>query len=194
MDFRSSARAIVFLTGAIITSTGTTVTESDFQTFEAVGALVVVLDVDGRIVHWNHCCSDLTGYSLEEVRGRRLWDFALLPEEIEPVRAAFAALWTSKRPSTYTNYWVTKTGERRWIAFSHTLTTHPDGRVQYVVKTGIDQTESKQADRCAPCLRSHSRRSRRRDHATSTRMPGGPPTTFARRTSTWSARRSGRKN
>jgi hypothetical protein len=37
------------------------VTESDFQTFEAVGALVVVLDVDARIVYWNHCCSDLTG-------------------------------------------------------------------------------------------------------------------------------------
>ena len=28
-------------------------TESDFQTFETVGALVVVLDVDGRIVYWN---------------------------------------------------------------------------------------------------------------------------------------------
>ena len=51
------------------------VTESDFQTFEAVGALVVVLDVDDRIVYWNQACSDLTGYSLEEVRGRRLWDF-----------------------------------------------------------------------------------------------------------------------
>jgi PAS domain S-box-containing protein len=121
------------------------VTESDFQALEAVGALVVVLDVDGRIVHWNHCCSDLTGYSVEEIRGRVLWDFALVPEEIEPVRAAFAALWTSKHPSTYANYWLTKTGERRWITFSHSLTTHPDGRVQYLVKTGIDQTASKQA-------------------------------------------------
>ena len=120
-------------------------TESDFQIFEAVGALVVVLDADGRIVHWNHCCSDLTGYSLEEVRGRKLWDFVLVPEEVEPVRAAFATLLTSERPSRYANYWVTKTGERRWIAWSHTLTTHPDGRVQYIIKTGIDRTESKQA-------------------------------------------------
>jgi PAS domain S-box-containing protein len=122
------------------------VTESDFRAYETVGALVVVLDVDGRIVHWNHCCSELTGYSLEEVRGRRLWDFALVAEEIQQVRAAFAALWTSKHPSTYANYWVTKTGERRWIAFSHSLTTDPDGRGQYLVKTGIDQTASKQAE------------------------------------------------
>jgi PAS domain S-box-containing protein len=120
-------------------------TESDFAAFEAVGALVVVLDVDGRIVHWNHWCSDLTGYSLEEVRGRKLWDFALLPEEIAPVTAEFTTLQRSDRPSSYANYWVTKTGDRRWIAFSHTLTRHPDGRVQYVIKTGIDRTESKQA-------------------------------------------------
>jgi len=119
------------------------VTESDFQAFEAVGALVVVLDVDARIVYWNHCCSDLTGYSLADVRGRRLWDFALIPEEIEAVMATFAALFTSRCPITSSNYWVTKTGERRWIAFSHTLTTDPDGRVQYVVKTGIDRSESK---------------------------------------------------
>src|SRR5579863_10019689 len=122
-----------------------TMTESDFGAFEAVGALVVVLDVEGRIVHWNHWCSDLTGYALEEVRGRKLWDFALLPEEIAPVTAEFTTLQRSDRPSSYANYWVTKTGERRWIAFSHTLTRHPDGRVQYVIKTGIDRTESKQA-------------------------------------------------
>ncbi len=120
-------------------------TESEFQAFEAVGALVVVLDVDGRIVFWNHCCSDLTGYSLEEVRGRTLWDFSLIPEETEAVMATFEAILTSTCPITFSNYWVTKTGERRWIAFSHTLTTHPDGRVQYLVKTGIDCSESKQA-------------------------------------------------
>jgi PAS domain S-box-containing protein len=120
-------------------------TGSDFGAFEAVGALVVVLDVEGRIVHWNHWCSDLTGYSLEEVRGRKLWDFALLPEEIAPVTAEFTTLQRSDRPSSYANYWVTKTGERRWIAFSHTLSRHPDGRVQYIIKTGLDRTESKQA-------------------------------------------------
>jgi PAS domain S-box-containing protein len=120
-------------------------TESDFHTFEAIGALVVVLEPDGRIVYWNHHCSELTGYSLEEVRGRSLWNVLLVPEEVAPVRAAFATLLTSERPSTCANQWVAKTGQRRWIAWSNTLTTHPDGGVQYVVKTGIDRTESAQA-------------------------------------------------
>ena len=105
-------------------------TESDFQAFEAVGALVVVLEPDGRIVHWNRRCSDLTGYSLEEIRGRRLWDFALVPEDIEPIKAIFATLQPDAQPSPYANYWVTKTGERRWIAWSHTTTKASDGGVQ----------------------------------------------------------------
>jgi PAS domain S-box-containing protein len=120
-------------------------TEPDFESFEVVGALIVVLEPDGRIAYWNRRCSELTGYSLGEVRGRRLWDFLLVPEEIEPVRAAFAALLTSESPSPCANYWVAKSGERRWIAWSPTLTTHPDGRVRYVIETGIDRTESKQA-------------------------------------------------
>jgi len=122
------------------------VTESDFQTFEVVGALVVVLDVDDRIVYWNRSCSELTGYSLEDVRGRTLWDFVLAPEEVQAVKAVFATLQTAPLPSVFANYWVTKTGERRWIAWSHTLTRNPDGRVQYIVKTGIDRSERKQAE------------------------------------------------
>ena len=121
-------------------------TESDFQAFEAVGALVVVLDVDGRIVYWNHCCSELTGYSLEEVRGRMLWDFVLLPEEVESVRAIFVTLRKAALPSAYANYWVTKTGAQRWIAWMNTLTKHPDGQIQYIIKTGVDWTERKQAE------------------------------------------------
>jgi PAS domain S-box-containing protein len=124
---------------------GEAMTEPEFHIFEAIGALVVVLAPDGRIVYWNHPCSDLTGYPLEEVRGRKIWDFLLLPEEVERVRAAFATLLTSEHASPFANHWVAKTGERRWIAWSHTLATRPDGGVQYVIKTGIDRTESKRA-------------------------------------------------
>lgn len=125
-------------------------TESDFPTLEAVGALVVVIDVDGRIVYWNGSCSDLTGYSLDEVRGRRLWDFLLVPEEVERMKAVFAEVGAVDHTHLFANYWVTKSGDRRWIAGSHSRAAGPDGRVQYFIKTGIDRTESKHsADRLA---------------------------------------------
>lgn len=120
--------------------------ESDFQTFEAVGALVVVLDADDRIIYWNQACSNLTGYALDEVRGRRFWDFLLIPEEVEPVRLAVRELRVTERPRTFANYWVTRTGARRWIAWSHTVTKGADESSRYFVKTGIDRTESKQAE------------------------------------------------
>ena len=48
--------------------------------------LVVVLDREGRIVQFNRVCQQLTGYSFEEVKGRRPWDFLLLPDETPAVK------------------------------------------------------------------------------------------------------------
>jgi PAS domain S-box-containing protein len=121
------------------------VTEPELRLFESITALVVVFDVDGRIVYWNHRCSDLTGYALEEVRGRKLWDFALLPDEVDSAQKAFATAVVSGEPSSHTNHWVTRTGERRWVDASRTVTRHADGRIQYVVETAIDASDRKRA-------------------------------------------------
>ena len=119
--------------------------ESDFEIFETVAALVVVFDRDGRIAYWNQRCSELTGYSLEEARGRNLWDFVLVSEEVEAVKAIFATPLGFEHPSSYANYWLTRAGERRWIAWSLISTRAPDGRFRYRIETGIDRTESKEA-------------------------------------------------
>ena len=37
---------------------------------DTVGALVVVLDQEGRIVRFNRACELTTGYSIEEVQGK----------------------------------------------------------------------------------------------------------------------------
>lgn len=120
--------------------------ESDFRIFETVGALVVVLDEDDRIVFWNQPCSDLTGYSLAEVDGRQFWEFLLPPEEIEAVKAALGTKRTGPRPIRVASHWITKAGDRRWIAWSHTMATGPYGYPRYFIKTGMDETERKQAE------------------------------------------------
>jgi PAS domain S-box-containing protein len=120
--------------------------ESNFQAFEAIGALVVVLDTDDRIVYWNQACADLTGYSLDEVRGRHVWELLFVPGEIEPARAVLARQWTGERPGHFANHWLTKTGERRWIAWSNTVTKGAEGRPLYLIMTGIDRTESERAE------------------------------------------------
>ena len=48
-----------------------------------VGALVVVLDPEGRIVRFNRACEQVSGYSFAEVNGKYFWDLCLVPEEAE---------------------------------------------------------------------------------------------------------------
>jgi PAS domain S-box-containing protein len=110
-------------------------------------ALVVVLDRQGRIVRFNRACQQTTGYSLDEVRDRYLWNLFLIPEEVEPVKATFAKLQAGQFPNEFENYWLTKDGSRRLIAWSNTALLDNQGSVEYVIGTGIDITERKQAEK-----------------------------------------------
>ncbi len=48
---------------------------------DTVGALVVVLDNEGRILRFNPACELTTGYSMEEVQGKCVWDLFLSSQE-----------------------------------------------------------------------------------------------------------------
>jgi PAS domain S-box-containing protein len=122
--------------------------ERDFVSavLDIAGALVVVLDRDGRIVRFNRACERTTGYTFDEVQGKLLWNLFLIPEEVEPVKAVFGALRAGQFPNEYENHWLTKDGGRRPIAWSNTALLGADGRVEYVVGTGIDVTERKLAE------------------------------------------------
>ncbi|MGC9348691.1 MAG: PAS domain S-box protein [Anaerolineae bacterium] len=113
---------------------------------DTVGALVVVLDRQGRIIRFNRACERTTGYLAEEVNGRHVWDLFLTPEEIAPVRAVFKQLRDGEFPKEYENFWLTREGDRRLIVWSNTSLLDAEGEVAYVVGTGIDVTERLQAE------------------------------------------------
>jgi len=113
---------------------------------DTASALVIVLDSQGQIVRFNQACEQTTGYSFDEVRGRYFWNLLLLPEEVEPVKAVFEHLQAGQDSKEYENYWVTKDGSRRLIAWSNTTLQDYEGCVEYIVGTGIDITERKQTE------------------------------------------------
>jgi PAS domain S-box-containing protein len=121
--------------------------ERDFisAVLSTAGALVVVLDREGRIVRFNEACERATGYSFEEMRGRRFWEELLIPEEIESVREVFAGLRAGQFPNTHENYWVAKDGSRRMIMWSNTCIVDDHGSVEHVIGTGIDITDLKKS-------------------------------------------------
>ena len=122
--------------------------ERDFTTavLKTVGALVIVLNVEGQIVSFNRACEELTGYKPAEVEGKHLWDFLLTKEEIKPVKNVFGKLRAGFFPSQYANYWVTKRGAKRLIEWSNTAIVGSEGNVEYVIETGIDITDKRKAE------------------------------------------------
>jgi PAS domain S-box-containing protein len=107
-------------------------------------ALVVILDVKGRIIGFNQACERVSGYAFAEVKNHLIWDLLILPEETAAVQAVFQQLLAQQSPNQHQNHWLTKTGQQRLIAWSNTVLTTAD-TVQLVVGTGIDITEQQQS-------------------------------------------------
>ncbi len=113
---------------------------------DTAGALVLVLDIEGRIVGFNRTCESVSGYSFKEVQGKAFCDLVLVPEEKERVRAVFKDLCSGKYPNNTENFWLTKKGDRRLIAWKNTVLLNDVRSVEYIVATGLDITEQRQAE------------------------------------------------
>ena len=112
---------------------------------ETVGALVVVLDREGRIVRFNEACRLATGYSTDQVLGQPVFDLLIPDEQAAAVRAVFQDLVAGVFPNAHENEWVTKSGARRLIAWRNTAIVDAEGSVEYVVGTGLEVTEHRRA-------------------------------------------------
>src|SRR5579863_97768 len=114
---------------------------------DTVGALVSVLDPEGRIVRFNRACELTTGYALEEVRGKPIWDFFLHAEEIDHARSILSQLSADLLPQDFQSHWVTRHNEHRLIAWSCSMLPASDGTPSYFIAAGIDITEREQLER-----------------------------------------------
>lgn len=108
-------------------------------------AHIVVLDAKGRIVRFNRACEETTGYRLDEVKDEVFWERFLLPEERDPLSAAFASPRAGQFPYQFESYLLTRDGHRRLISWNNTAMFDREGNVEYIVCTGIDITEQRRA-------------------------------------------------
>ncbi len=126
--------------------------ERDFsqEIIQTADALIVGLDLEGRITLFNRKCVEVTGYTEGEAISRHIWDF-LLPERFfEPVGEAFRGLRNGVEqgewPTYYENPWLTKSGEERWIAWHNTALRDTEGQIINIIGIGIDITKRKRAE------------------------------------------------
>ena len=113
---------------------------------EIAGALVVVLDPQGQIVRFNRACEQMTDYSFSEVKGRYLWELFPNSDLAGQAKTTFESLQSGNFPQQYEGSWVSKDQQLRRIAWSDTALLDNEGEIEYIIKTGIDITQRKQAE------------------------------------------------
>jgi PAS domain S-box-containing protein len=112
---------------------------------DTVGALVVVLDRQGRIIQFNRACEVLTGYAFFEVQGKPIWDLFLAAEEKSEFKQLFEKICEKVERTEYESCWVTRDGAQRTIAWSAAVLPGAGQTPSYVIASGIDVTEQKRA-------------------------------------------------
>ena len=109
-------------------------------------ALVLILDPTGRIVRFNESCERVSGFSLNEAKGKRIWDILSDPQERDRERATFERLISQRRHNRYDGTWMTRDATPRQIVWSNSVLVNSGGDVEYVVCTGLDVTDLSEAE------------------------------------------------
>lgn len=113
---------------------------------DTVGALVVVIDAEGRLIRFNAACNAATGHDFGEFLGTAAWQAIIPPEEAVGVRAIVARLQSGETHLQHENHWLRRDGSRVLLAWKNTVLRDEAGQVQYVIGAGIDITEQRRAE------------------------------------------------
>lgn len=111
---------------------------------DTAGALVMVLNPQGRILRFNRACEENTGYAFDEVKGERFTDLFLSTDQLLLVKTKFEALLAGETRNEYECYWYTKDRQKRLMAWSNTVLLDHQGAVEYIITSGLDITERRQ--------------------------------------------------
>ena len=131
--------------------------ERDFASavVEHSAALVLILDPTGRIVRVNASYERASGYSLSQIKNKRVWEILSSAEERDGEHAAFERLISERGTNSYEGALTAKDGSQHEIAWSNSVLLDGDGSIDHVVCTGVDVTARNQAEERARFLASY---------------------------------------
>jgi two-component system, OmpR family, sensor histidine kinase VicK len=111
-----------------------------------ISALVLVFDTAGRIVRFNRACETISGYSFGDLAGRSFPEELFPPGERETAIRVFEQVRAGNADQSYEIDWSTKSGRMRRIAWTATSLTNVLDEVSFVIMTGADVTEQREAE------------------------------------------------
>jgi PAS domain S-box-containing protein len=112
-----------------------------------VGTLIMVLDLDGRVVQFNRACEQTTGQRFDEVKGKHAWELFAGAVDRERFKNAFRRMRVAHVDEAFEWHWQTGDAGLRLVSWSGTVLPDANGRVRHIIATGIDITESKRLEK-----------------------------------------------
>lgn len=122
--------------------------ERDFVSavLDTAGALVIVLDAEGRILRFNKACESATGYVLSEAAGKYIWELFLSPEEAQSFRDYIEQPVVQLGQKSTESWLISKTGKRKLIDWAISVLVNEESEREHVILAGIDITKRRTAE------------------------------------------------
>src|SRR5689334_3514620 len=111
---------------------------------EMAGVMLVALDRDGDVIHFNQECERLAGRPFDKASGSEVAGSLFSPNDLQALRAMFNG--ATRRARRFDATLTTPEGGRRFIEWSGRAYPEHSGAVEYVVCSGVDVTEHRQAE------------------------------------------------
>lgn len=108
---------------------------------EMVDSLCLTLDLHGTLLDMNQAGQRVTGFSLQELRGKPIWQTLLVPEEVELVRGFLSTSTSQICPCEFESGFLTNSGTRRRAVWSLRVVSNESGHPTRILMIGNDRTQ-----------------------------------------------------
>ena len=108
---------------------------------DTVQSIVLILDADGKISFFNHYLGELSGYRLEEVRGKNWFEFFIPQDDHAKIHQAFEKAKTEKSTPGFINPIIIRDGSHKLIEWYDKIIRDDQGNVSFLLALGNDVTE-----------------------------------------------------
>ncbi|HTX76703.1 MAG TPA: PAS domain S-box protein [Terracidiphilus sp.] len=116
-------------------------------TLDSIPALVAVLDTAGRVVRFNQSCAQLTRLSLADATGRSFVEEVLEPQDRDWAATTLRSAASGQVSGPHETAWRIHEGPSRRVSWTIRPLQGPNGEIQYLIISGQDVTEQREAER-----------------------------------------------
>lgn len=118
----------------------------DRNLLDSIGAIILVLDKEGKIVSLNHSGEVMTEYSSHELQGKQLSEILAVPDQKGHLKQILLQLSSSDAPYSHEMLILTKDGQKRLVRCSSAAFRNEQGEIEQLVCTGLDITEHRKTE------------------------------------------------